>query len=522
MGVGIMTSVALKGTASSSLFSGDIPRTVLITSFLLFVANIFASGLFTPLWLDENFSATIAIQPSIPRLVDWCLNELSGPLYYSLLWAWEKVAGNSNAALRVPSLVFSMAAPAFLLWKGHEDRTIRNLWALSIALWQPGFGVATEARPYSLMLLLGCVQAVCFLRLMRAPSTTRAAIWAGVSSLAVLTHYHAAVISGIQGISYLVLWRRAALRSWPAVFVLLPMATWMFWHLRMVLDYAGSGNSWYQLLDWREALFVPLFLVGSVVTLIALGFMLPIWAYARFGRYRSTETVLHRPTPEMVLICTGLLSAAFVAGLGLLRPSFSIRYLLPYIGAVSLFIPIVLRDMKRLIPAAPMAIILLMIGSALPPLVGRLSKPLDDHRYGFNFEQPSDWIMRNSNTRTLVYLWDNPTARMGKVEKLADVGGFFFRRQGRPIDVLIPRYAMNADPSPAVMALARQRSDTAIIWAYDTGVPNTSALLHPPRLLQDKRWKCRNFGRGSVTVLTCIPSSVHTDLDGGKVNATLG
>ncbi len=517
-----MASVALDRTVSTSLFSGDVPRTVIITAFLLFIANILASGLLTPLWLDEGFSATIATQPSIARLIDWCLNELSGPLYYSLLWAWEKVAGDSNPALRVPSLVFLMAAPALLLWRGHEDRTIRNLWALSIALWQPGFGVATEARPYSLMLFLGCVQAVCFLRLMRAPSTTHAAIWAGASSLAVLTHYHAAVISGIQGISYLVIWRRTALRTWPAVFVLLPMTTWIFWHLRIVLDYAGSGNSWYQLLNWSEALFVPLFLVGSVVALITLGFMLPIWAYVRFGRYRSTEYAFHRRTPELVLICTGLLSAAFVVALGFLRPSFSMRYLLPYIGAVSLFIPVILRDVKRLVPAAPMAIILLLIGSALPPLVGRLSNPLDDHRYGFNFEQSSNWIMRNSNTRTLVYLWDNPTARMGKVEKLADVGGFFFRRQGRSVDVLIPRYAMNADPAPAVMALARQRPDTAIIWAYDTGVPNTSALLHPPRLSQDKRWKCQNFGRGSVTVLTCIPSSPRTDLDGGKVNATLG
>ena len=516
-----MASVALDRTASPSLFAGGIPRAVLVTAFLLFLANILASGLFTPLWLDENFSATIAAQPSLGGLIDWCLNELSGPLYYSLLWTWEKIAGNSNAAFRIPSLFFSTAAPAFLLWKGHEDRTIRYLWALNIALWLPGFGIATEARPYSLMVLLGCVQAACFLRLIEAPNTERAAIWAGVSSLGVLTHYHAAVISGIQGIAYLVVWRRNALRTWPALFVLLPMAAWMYWHLHIVLNYASSGYSWYQFLSWREALFAPLFLCGSVATLIALALMLPIWTYVRFDKVRSGGTNSPRLSPEIVLICTGLLSAACVVAIGFVLPSFSMRYLLPYMGAVSLLIPILIRDVKHLVPAAPMAIILLLIGSALPTLVKRLAGPLDDHRYGFNFEQPSDWIMRNSDTRKLVYLWDNPTALMGKPDKLAEVGGFFFRRQGRQVDVLIPRYALNADPNPAVFALAKGRPDTAIIWAYDKGVPNTSALLHPPRLSWDKKWRCRNFGLGSVTVLACIPSSSHTDFNGSKLNATL-
>lgn len=500
-----LASTASDRIAAPSLFSGDLPRAVLITTFLLFLANILASGLFAPLWLDENFSATIAAQPTLHGLINWCLNELSGPLYYSLLWAWEKIAGDSNAALRIPTLFFSMAAPAFLIWKGHEDRTIRYLWAVSIALWRPGFDIATEARPYSLMLFLGCVQAVCFLRLMRQPTTARAALWAGMCSLAVLTHYHAAVIAGIQGIAYLMIWRGAALRTWPAAFVLLPMVVWMNWHLHIVLNFAGSGYSWYQLLSWQEALFAPLFLCGSVATLIALGFILPVWVYARLGKAQSTETISPSLSPELVLICTGLLSAACVIAIGFVRPSFSIRYLLPYVGAVSLLIPLVLRDMKQLVPAAPMVIILLLIGSAVPPLLQRLAHPLDDHRYAFNFEQPSEWIMHNSRAQRLVYLWDNPTALMGKPDKLADVGGFFFRREGRPVEVVIPRYALNADPQPSVLKLAEGRPDTAIIWAYDKGVPNTSALLHPPRLSQDRRWTCRNFGSGSVTVLACVP-----------------
>lgn len=506
-----MAAIALNQTGSPSLFSGDIPRAAVIAAFAMLLANMLTSGLTAPLWLDENFSATIATQPSLKGLAYWCLNELSGPLYYSLLWAWEKIAGDSDTALRMPSLFFSLAAPSLLLWKGHEDRKMRYSWAICFALWRPGFEIAADARPYSLMLFLGCVQAICFLRLMEAPNTSRAAIWAGVSSLAVLTHYHAAVISGVQGVAYLLIWHRKALHTWPALLVLLPMVAWISLHLQFVLNFAGSGYTWYQLVRWKDALFVPLFLCGSVAPFIAFILLLPAYVYVRFAGIRSTQPTHPDISPEMVLIGTGLISAALVVGVGFVRPSFSIRYLLPYVGAVSLLIPVLLREVKHFAPATSMVIILLLIGSAVPPFVNHLVEPLGDHRYTFNFEQPSAWIMENSDVRRLVYLWDNPTALMSSPERLAEVGGFFFRRQGRPVDVLIPRYAMNADPHPAILAQTDHRSDTAIIWAYDRAVPNTSGLRYPPRFPQDKKmWKCRDFGSDDIVVLACLPSSNRT------------
>ncbi|WP_068073825.1 glycosyltransferase family 39 protein [Novosphingobium lentum] len=502
----MMTSVALDRPASPSLFAGEIPRTALIAGFVLFLVNILTAGLQTPLWLDENFSATIAAQPDVRHLVDWCLNELSGPLYYSVLWAWEKVAGDGNLALRIPSLLFSIAAPAVLLWKGHEDRTTRILWAFTIALWGPGFGIATEARPYTLMLLLGCVQAICFLSLLRAPTTRRAAIWAGVSSLAVLTHYHAIVISGVQGIAFLLVWRQTALRTWPALLVLVPMAAWMSVHLQVVLHYANSGQTWYQVLHWEQALIVPVFFCGSLATAVALAILTPAAIHARFARAKAARAGLFPLSPEVVLIVTGLIATLIVVGMGFVRPSFSIRYLLAFVGAVSLAIPLVLREVKPTLPFASMLIVILLIGAAVPPLMKHVTAPHDDHRYDFNFEQPSDWIMAHHDARKVVLLWDNPTALLGTPEKMADVGGFFFRRAGRPVEVLIPHYALNADPYPAVLALTGARADTAVIWAFDKNVPNTSALLHAPGVLQDTaRWTCRDFGAHDITVLACVP-----------------
>jgi len=109
-----MTSVASQNSSPSSLLLGDVSTAFLTLAFLLLLANILAAGLPAPLWLDENFSAAIATQPTFNGLLEWCLSELSGPLYYSVLWSWEKVAGNENIALRIPSMLFCVAAPAFL------------------------------------------------------------------------------------------------------------------------------------------------------------------------------------------------------------------------------------------------------------------------------------------------------------------------------------------------------------------------------------------------------------------------
>lgn len=503
-----MTATAPKEGWSPALFSGDVPRSIFFAAFLLLIANILAAGLTAPLWLDENFSATIAVQPTFKKLVEWCVSELSGPLYYSLLWMWERVAGDQNIALRIPSLLFCLAAPAFLAWKGHEDRQTRYLWALSVGLWTPGFDMATEARPYSLMLLLGCVQSACFLNLIKAPTTKRAAIWAGASSLAVLTHYHAAVISGIQGIAYLLLHRRAALRTWPALLTLLPMGLWMSWHFHVVLRYATSPNTWYQLLTWKVALLAPVGLYGSLATLIALGVLLPVFLYIRASNGRMRGEALQPILPEMVLISSGILATALVVATGFFWRSFSMRYILPYVGAAALLMPIVLRDVRSVFASAPMVIVLSLIGAAVPPLAKRLAHPLNDYRYNFNFEQPSNWIMDNSSTHRLVFLWDNPTALLGKPDQLAEVGGFFFHRRGRSVDVLIPRYAMDADPYPQVAAMTKSRADTAVIWAYDYAVPNTSATRYPPRVLEHPaQWRCKNFGANTITVLACIPTA---------------
>src|SRR5580658_2244629 len=81
---------------------------LLLASIAVGIAHRLLVGWMTPLWLDETFTGVIATQPDSASLMEWCLVELSGPVYYVTIWLWEKIAGPGDIALRAPSLVFSI------------------------------------------------------------------------------------------------------------------------------------------------------------------------------------------------------------------------------------------------------------------------------------------------------------------------------------------------------------------------------------------------------------------------------
>lgn len=153
-------------------------RRWLSAAFALGIAGRLLSGWHAPLWFDESYSGVIATQPTSGLWLSWCLHELTGPVYYGLLWITAHLFGGSDGALRLPSLIASLVVAPLVAWRGHPDRDTRLIWAGLIALWVPLFDFATFARPYALLFLLCTMQAIAFLSLLRDPRLGRAALWA--------------------------------------------------------------------------------------------------------------------------------------------------------------------------------------------------------------------------------------------------------------------------------------------------------------------------------------------------------
>ena len=177
----------------------------------------------SPLWLDEALTVNIASLP-LGRLPDALRHDGAPPLYFALLHAWTAIVGDGDTAVRALSGVFSLAALPALWAAGRELGGPRVGWVALILGASSPFAVryATEARMYSLLLLLGVLGLLVLRRALQLPTPGRLAAVALVTALLLYTHYWA-VFLVVPVAALLVVWsmrgeqREAARRSLLAV-----------------------------------------------------------------------------------------------------------------------------------------------------------------------------------------------------------------------------------------------------------------------------------------------------------------
>ena len=144
------------------------------------------------LWLDEALTADL-----LDRDLGGLLSGLtdghtsSAPLYYLLAWPWTKLFGTGEIGLRsLPALLGTVTIPvAYAV--GHElvSRRVGLIGAAlatvsPLLVWQ-----SQEARQYALLVLLGGLSFLFFVRSLRTGRRQELAAWAAASALAVATHY---------------------------------------------------------------------------------------------------------------------------------------------------------------------------------------------------------------------------------------------------------------------------------------------------------------------------------------------
>jgi hypothetical protein len=120
------------------------------------------------------------------------------PLFYFILWFWDRLAGDSEAVLRVPSLLYWAAGAVALWWVLRLLGLSRtSAWtggvsflALPVAIWY-----ALEARPYSLIMLCVALHMGEALRCLRAPTPR---LWRlGLATLVVVLAYSVAGVAAL-------------------------------------------------------------------------------------------------------------------------------------------------------------------------------------------------------------------------------------------------------------------------------------------------------------------------------------
>ncbi len=462
------------------------------------------SGWDTPIWLDESYTATIATQPSFERLIDWCLHELSGPIYYTVMWVWVKLFGDSAFSLRLPSLIFAVATPLLILWKGHPSRDTRLVWAVLIALWLPAVTFTSQARPYAMLMLLGTAQAILFYRLIAHGGRNQALAWSVVSALLALTHYYTLPVTTFQGLIYLALRPREIGRTWPAALAFAPVGLWMVAHLPFVLSYMRPGVAWFPTLSLSGSWYIPVALMGGNHVVGILFIVMVPMLVLHSVRGIMGRSVAPYTTAELATAGASIIAALLLVVLGFFKPVFFLRYLVPCIPGLLLGFAVWTTAMSRRFSLLPTAVVGTAIIFGASQLNDLVKHPEKDLRHSFSFEKPSLWL-RQQKLRRLVFFWDNVSASISTPARTGEMASYFLHRDGWRGPVIVPPIAgQKVDPNIALAAIATQPGD-GIIWAYDEHAGDAQGVKHPPVLgRKSSPYECRDFGGGSIKIITCI------------------
>ena len=465
----------------------DWPLQIFLAALPLGIAARIWPGWGLPLGFDETFTATIASQPDLAGMLRLCLTELTGPAFYMPMWLWAKVAGTSDAALRAPVILLSIATPLMIACFGHPDRATRLLWAALTFLWLPILPTANEARPYPVLLFFVTSQAILFLRLAAAARPALAFWWGAATMLAALTNSYALIVGGCQGVALLVAHRRDMLRLWPVILPFLLVAAWNAFHLPFVLGFMARPLAYYEPDRWNMFLAAPMFVMGQGVG----GYL--ILCLILLTR-RHWQEKLRVTSQSALLIWAGVGTAIIILWAGHVGTQ---RYITPAIPALLFGIACWAKQvLSRDAALAKLPYVALWAAMFFELIVGSRDPHLLHRKY-FEIATASDWLMQRHPKR-VHFLWSSPTGWKSNDRNLAEVASFFFRREEQAAKVIVERGG--TDPNGALVAASAGEHDSAILWISDI----TLAQAMIPRIDQiDRRWECRDFGGEGKLIYAC-------------------
>jgi len=179
---------------------------------------------FYSLWYDEANTAYLlqgkSVSEGLTSVLSTSGSETLHPLYYFLLSAWMQLAGSSEWALRLPSVVFGSLAALVFAFALHRKAGMKGLALGSLLVVSPFLTwYSRDARPYALIVLLSGVNLLCFVKLVGRPASK--CLWVAFVTSGTLMIY-SGVLTGMviaAELLWVIMFRRN-IRLFAAVFVI--------------------------------------------------------------------------------------------------------------------------------------------------------------------------------------------------------------------------------------------------------------------------------------------------------------
>jgi mannosyltransferase len=429
-------------------------------------------------WYDEAESV---------RFINYSFRELalglrhdngSPPFYFLLLKPWAALFGESEAALRALSVAFGvLAVPALAavaLRMVGERAAVLSVWLLAVSPF--AVELSNEARTYALVILLGLVDMLFFLRWRQSRRWGDLAGYVLATFLICYSHYFAFTVPLAQGLTVLLLHRRERLLWRWAGAMALAALLWSFWlptFLAQVTRREDAQEGWlFQFLGapvalslgrtfaWRGAPPALLALALAVAALV-MAVALRGWWALRGEAFAATLL------PAWFLMP---IVPPFVAAV-LLSPQFMARYATVGLPALLMLAAVGLLQLQPRWRQAALAVVL--AGSAFS-LYRYATGPLKD-----DFRSASTVVLRAGLTPESVLLFD----RDHEVEAFR----YYARRAGR-----VPWGMVAVKQPPA--------GDLGLVGLRigEDGLPAEA---------QRRDWSADVLGRRTLWLFLCRPSA---------------
>lgn len=417
-----------------------------------------------PFWLDEVYTGASALSTSVGSLfADWITKDFNPPLYPLLLYFWSKAFGISDVALRLPSLIFGIAAIPVMYFGlrktiGERQATIA---ALIVAAAPNAMLYSAEARCYGLVLLLSAVAMVFALRLAVARETSALPGFTLAAIALALTHYFGLAVAGSL-YAWLILRDR---RNFGlllvsgfcfSVFVL----PWLIYQFPILASRTG-GHFWIQPRSiWDSSLAVLGATWGEDKDIRAFGLALVVPLLAAMVTRQSASKISGLGAELLLLLFADL---AIIMAISQHTPLIVSRYFLVFTPIAAIVSGIYIGALGRLA--------CLLMTLAVPIVV---TLPWAASYIGFEkswtiaWEEPAQRLV-DAQVKSVIFFLDDPVNVQCTPEELRRMGEFFFRRAGSnaqviPVSMRSPDYAADMEAALA-------------------SVPHPVAILKPTTLL---------------------------------------
>ncbi|MGI9165709.1 MAG: glycosyltransferase family 39 protein [Pyrinomonadaceae bacterium] len=367
------------------------------------------------LWFDEAFSVCIA-RLGLSEIISLAATDVHPPLYYLLLHSWTRLFGETESAVRMLSVVFSVLTVLVIYHLALTlfDRHTAILTALLTAFSPLQVFYAQETRMYAQLTFLSTISMYLFLRWLKDGQRLSAVLYVISTALLLYTHLYAVFVVMAQFLYFASLFFLARekfqkrWRGWVMTSVIIGLL-FVPWTLIAFQQAARArGRFWIKEPDWFAPIQTLFEYSGSVwLTLL----LLPLFVY---GVKRCCEQRVTTETPSLPRLRAFLLlwlilpiSLPFVLS-KLMTPFYLTKYTLAASLPFYLFTAVGLVQVRNV---AQQAIVVLLICICIATVLKSDLKTLKRERWrdaAYNVEreaQAGDLVLFNSAGSYLSYAY---------------------------------------------------------------------------------------------------------------------